>query len=65
MVLTVAETTIVFQDANHMSIPNATRISMQKEGITVAEDLYDFTDENLKQITENLRSPNPSPWQDS
>ena len=57
MVLTAAQTTTFFQDANHMAIPNATRVALQQEIITTVEDLPDFLDSDLKQIVENLRRP--------
>ena len=34
MVLTTAQTTTFFQDANHIAIPNVTRVTLQQEGIT-------------------------------
>jgi flagellar hook-basal body complex protein FliE len=57
MPFTAAQTTSFFEDANQMSIPNATRLQLQTEGLDTIHDLLEFDDDTLKQITENLRRP--------
>jgi hypothetical protein len=42
MVLTVAQTTVFFEAADQMSIPNATVMQLQNEGISSVNDLIDF-----------------------
>ena len=57
MVLTAAQTTAFFENANQMAIPTATVAQLGNEGITTVDDLIDFDEDSLKQIAENLRRP--------
>jgi hypothetical protein len=57
MVFTNAQTTAFFEDALQMGIPNATRLQLVTEGIVNVQDLEEFDEANLKQITENMRRP--------
>ncbi len=57
MVLTNAQRTAFFQDANQLGIPAATFDQMANEGITSENDLVDFDEESIKQMAENLRRP--------
>ena len=54
MVLTAAQTTSFFEDANQMAIPHATVIELQNEGIVSVDDLDEFDKDDLEQITHNL-----------
>lgn len=40
-----------------MGIPNATRLQLVTEGIVSVDDLEEFDEANMKQITDNLRRP--------
>jgi hypothetical protein len=40
-----------------MSIPNATVIQLQNEGIESVDDLIDFDKDTLQQVADNLRRP--------
>jgi hypothetical protein len=42
MLLTAAQTTVFFEDAAQMGIPNATVVQLQVEGIVSVDDLADF-----------------------
>jgi hypothetical protein len=57
MVLTAAQTTAFFESADQMSIPNATIIQMQNEGIETFDDLINFDKDTLQQVADNLRRP--------
>jgi hypothetical protein len=57
MVLTAAQTTAFFESADQMSIPNATVIQLQNEGIETVDDLIDFDKDTLQQVADNLRRP--------
>ena len=57
MVFTNAQTIAFFEDPLQMGIPNATRLQLATEGIVTVDDLEEFDEGNLKQITENLRRP--------
>ena len=57
MVFTNAQTTALFEDAHQMGIPNATRLQIVTQGIVNVQDLEEFDEANLKQITENMRRP--------
>ena len=57
MVLTGAQVTAFFEDADQMGIPNATVVQMQTEGITTVNDLADFDKDSLQQLADNLRRP--------
>jgi predicted RecB family nuclease len=55
MVLTAAQTTAFFEHDNQMSIPHATVVQLQQEGITNVDDLADFDKNSLQQLADNLR----------
>ena len=57
MVFTAQQVTAFFEGADQMSIPSATRIQLQTEGINTVDDLAEFLEADLKQIGENLRRP--------
>ena len=57
MVLTAAQTTAFFRDADQMGIPQATVAQLQIEVITTIADLADFEKETLQQMADNLRKP--------
>ena len=57
MVLTAAQTTSFFRDADQMGIPQATVTQLQVEGITTLSDLADFDKDTLQQVADNLRKP--------
>jgi hypothetical protein len=57
MVLTVAQTTAFFEAGDQMSIPNATVMQLQNEGISTVDDLIDFDKDTLQQVADNLRRP--------
>jgi hypothetical protein len=57
MVLTNAQVTAFFQDADQMAIPARTRVQLATEGITHPDDLFEFKKDGLKQIAENMRRP--------
>ena len=53
-----------------MSIPHATVVQLQQEGITAVSDLADFDQSSLQQLADNLRRPggrvpNPDPGADA
>jgi hypothetical protein len=57
MVLTGAQITQFFEAGDQMSIPNATVMQLQNEGIFTVDDLIDFTKDTLQQVADNLRRP--------
>ena len=57
MVLTAAQTTAFFEDAAQMAIPHDTVLQLQTEGITTVDDLEDFDDDDIDQVSSNLRRP--------
>jgi hypothetical protein len=57
MVLTAAQVTIFFEDANGMAIPNATVLQLVAEGINNVDDLSEFDKDTIQQIASNLRRP--------
>ena len=57
MVLTNAQTTAFFENANQMAIPHATVMQLRNEGITAVDDLEEFDADSLAQIANNLRRP--------
>ncbi len=57
MPLTAAQTTLFFEDAAQMGIPNATVVQLQTEGIDTVDDLADFDKDTIEQIAANLRRP--------
>jgi hypothetical protein len=60
MILTTAQITAFFEDADQMTIPHATILQLQVKGIVSPDGLAEFDDASLKQITENLCHPS---WQ--
>jgi hypothetical protein len=57
MVLTNAQTVVFFEHAQQMSIPHATVIQLQNEGISSVDDLTDFDKDTLQQVANSLRRP--------
>ena len=57
MVLTVAKTTAIFENADQMGIPHATVVQLGIEGIVTVGDLVDFNKDSLQQLADNLRKP--------
>ena len=57
MVFTAAQTTLFFESADQMGIPNATVVQLQKEGITTVSDLEYIGKDMIEQIAANLRRP--------
>ena len=57
MVLTAAQTTAFFEDADQMAIPHATAVELQNEGINTVNDLEKFDKDQLDQIAQNIRRP--------
>ena len=66
MVITAAQTTSFFENADQMGVQHATVIQLALEGIQTVDDLADFDKEALQQLADNLRRPggrvpNPDP----
>ena len=66
MVLTTAQMTSVFENADQMGVQHATVVQLALEGIHTVDDLADFDKEALQQLADNLRcpggrAPNPDP----
>ena len=66
MVLTAAQTTSFFENADQMGVQHATVVQLALEGIETVDDLADFDKEALQQLADNLRRPggrvpNPDP----
>ena len=57
MVLTAAQTTAFFEDNDQMALAKATCVQLQQEGIVTVNDLLDFDEKTMKQISDNLRRP--------
>ena len=57
MVLTAAQTTTFFENANQMGIPHGPMLQLQSKGITLVSDLTDFSMTSLQQLADNLRCP--------
>jgi hypothetical protein len=57
MVLTAAQTTAFFENADQMAIPNATVLQLVTEGIDSVDDLSEFDKDTISQIASNLRRP--------
>jgi hypothetical protein len=57
MPLTGAQQTAFFEDAAQMSIPKATVVQLQQEGIDNIDDLVDFDEDTIEQIAADLRRP--------
>ena len=66
MVLTAAQMTLVFENADQMGVQHATVVQLALESIQKDDDLADFDKEALQQLGDNLRRPggrvpNPDP----
>ena len=66
MVLTAAQTTAFFENADQMGVQHATVVQLAQEGIQSVDDLTDFDKDALQQLADNLRClggrvPNPDP----
>ena len=57
MVFTNNQITAFFEANDQMAIPAATRPGLDMEGISDVTDLEDFTEDDLKQVAQNLRKP--------
>ena len=57
MVLTAAQTTAFFENADQMGIPHATVVQLGIEGIVAVGDLADFHKDALQQLADNLGKP--------
>ena len=66
MVLTAAQTTSFFENADQMGVQHATVVQLALEGIQTVDDLADFDKEALQQLADNLQRPgieSPTPIQ--
>ena len=54
MVLTAAQTTSFFENADQMGVQHATVVQLALEGIQTVDDLADFDKEALQQLADNL-----------
>ena len=57
MVLTAAQTTLFFENADQMGVQHAEVVQLALEGIQTVDDLADFDKEALQQLADNLRCP--------
>ena len=57
MVLTAAQTTSFFENADQMGVQHATVVQLALDGIQTVDDLTDFDKEALQQLADNLRCP--------
>ena len=57
MVLTVAQTTAFFENADQMGVQHAMVVQLALEGIQSIYDLAYFGKEALQQLADNLRHP--------
>ena len=57
MVLTAAQTTAFFENADQMGIPHVTVVQLGIEGIVTIGDLADFHKDALQQLADNLHKP--------
>ena len=57
MLFTAAHTTAFFTEAGQLAITLDTRVKLATEGLKTVDDLDEFDDKSLKQITDNLRRP--------
>ena len=67
MVLTAAQTTSFFENADQMGVQHATVVQLALEGIQTVDDLADFDKQALQQLADNLRRPGgrvPNPDQE-
>ena len=66
MVLTAAQMTAFFENADQTGVQHATVVQLALEGLQSVDDLADFDKEALQQLADNLqrpggRVPNPNP----
>ena len=57
MVFTVNQTRNFFTDADQLAVDALTLPGLAQEGISLVDDLEDFTEEDIKQVANNLRKP--------
>ena len=57
MVLTAAQMTSFFENADQMRVQHATVVQLELEGMQTVDDLADFDKEALQQLVDNLRRP--------
>ena len=57
MVLTAAQTTAFFENADQMGIPHAMVVQLGIEGLVAVGDLADFDQDSLQQLADNLCKP--------
>ena len=57
MVVNTTQTTDFFTEPVNMALPANTRLAIAQEGLEDFDDLVEFDEKSLKQITENLRRP--------
>ena len=57
MVLTAAQTTAIFENADQMGIPHAMVVQLGIKGIVTVGNLADFNKDSLQQLADNLRKP--------
>ena len=57
MALTGLQTTAFFEDTDQMAMLTAMRVRIQQEGVVAVNDLIDFDEDALNQVTDNLRCP--------
>ena len=55
MVLTAAQTNAFFENPAQMGIPHATVVQMVQEGITIVDDLTEFSKEDIDNLASTLR----------
>ena len=66
MVLTTAQMTSFFENADQMGVQHARVVQLALEGIQTVDDLADFDKEALQQLADNVQSPgveSPTPIQ--
>ena len=57
MVITSAQTTAFFTEPGNMDIPASTYVAITQERLEELDDLVEFYEKSIKQITDNLRRP--------
>ena len=57
MVLTAVQVTAFFTEEAQMGLLAATRVRLQKEGLTSVDDLLDFLPADIKQLAETMKKP--------
>ena len=61
MVVTVAQTTVFFEEGLQMGLFNRTRLQLQVEGVEYLLDLGEFYDSDWDQFASNCKRPNQIP----